>query len=225
MSRVAVVLPAAGAGTRMGGVHKPLLELSGVPVLAHCLRPFLERSDVEWVVIPLPAALHRRPPAWLLGDARVRTVAGGADRSDSVRRALAAVPREADVILVHDAARPLVSAPVIGRCIAAAAGGRSVLAAVPVTDTIQQVDDDGIVIGTPDRALLRAAQTPQAFPAGVLREAHDRAAADGVSATDDAGLVVRYGGIVHVVHGDVENLKVTTQLDMLLAAAILSTRT
>jgi 2-C-methyl-D-erythritol 4-phosphate cytidylyltransferase len=135
------------------------------------------------------------------------------------------VPRQADVILVHDAARPLVSAPVIGRCIAAAAAGRSALAAVPVTDTIQQVDDDGVVVRTPDRALLRAAQTPQAFPAGVLREAHDRAAADGVSATDDAGLVARYGGIVHVVDGEVENLKVTTQLDMLLAAAILSSRT
>jgi 2-C-methyl-D-erythritol 4-phosphate cytidylyltransferase len=111
--RVAVVIPAGGAGRRMGGVSKPLLELRGEPALAHCLRPFLERSDVHWIVVALPPELHDAPPGWLAGDARVRTVAGGAERGDSVRLGLAQVPAEADVVLVHDAARPLVSSAVV----------------------------------------------------------------------------------------------------------------
>lgn len=222
MSRVAVVVPAGGSGTRMGGVLKPLLDLAGEPVLARCLRPFLERTDVEWVVVALPPALHDEPPHFLRADPRVRTVAGGAERIDSVRRALAAVPAEADVVLVHDAARPLVSGDVIDRCIRAAAAGRSVLAAVAVTDTIQRVDERDAIVDTPDRARLRAAQTPQAFPAAVLRAAHARAEAEGLSATDDAGLVARMGETVHVVEGSHRNLKITTPVDLALAAALLA---
>jgi 2-C-methyl-D-erythritol 4-phosphate cytidylyltransferase len=221
MKRVAVIIPAGGAGSRMGGVRKPLLELCGEPLLARALRPFLERGDVHCIVVALPRELHESPPAWLAADPRVRTVEGGAERSDSVRNALAAVPADAEIILVHDAARPLVTAAIIERCVAAAAEGRSAVAAVPVVDTIKEVDDGGRVVGTPDRRRLWAAQTPQAFPAGVLRNAHRRAAADGVGATDDAALVDRYGGTVIVVAGAPENIKITTPADVALAETLL----
>jgi 2-C-methyl-D-erythritol 4-phosphate cytidylyltransferase len=221
MRRVAVVIPAGGAGRRMGGVTKPLLDLAGEPALARCLRPFLDRDDVHWIVVALPTELRDDPPAWLASDPRVSIVAGGAERSDSVRLGLEAVPADADIVLVHDGARPLVSADVIQRCVEAAVDGRSAIAAVPVSDTIKEVDEGGRIVSTPDRRTLWAAQTPQAFPAAVLRTAHARAAADGVAATDDAALVARYGGTVVVVEGAVENLKITTPSDVTLAEALL----
>lgn len=105
MTRAAVVVPAGGSGRRMGGVRKQFLELAGEPVLAHALRPFLAHPAVEWVVVALPESDLAEPPAWLTGlDPRVRLVAGGAERGDSVRHGLEAVPDEADVVLVHDAA-------------------------------------------------------------------------------------------------------------------------
>jgi 2-C-methyl-D-erythritol 4-phosphate cytidylyltransferase len=219
--RVAVVIPAGGAGRRMGGAVKPLVLLAGEPMLARCIRPFLARTDVEWVVVALPPALHAAPPAWLTVDPRVSTVAGGRERGDSVRHALAAVPGEADVVLVHDAARPLVSKAVIERCVRAAEAGVCAVAAVPVVDTIKTVDGDGVILGTPERGRLRAAQTPQAFPAAVLREACSRAAHDGLSATDDAALVAHYGARVITVDGEPENMKITTAADLVLAEALL----
>jgi 2-C-methyl-D-erythritol 4-phosphate cytidylyltransferase len=222
--RIAVVIPAGGTGLRMGGVSKPLLELSGHSLLERSIQPFLDRTDVHWIVIAMTADLAAAPPHWLMSDRRVDIVAGGAERGDSVRNALAAVPIEAEIILVHDAARPLVSADVIERCIVAAAGGRSAIAAVPVVDTIKEVDEGGRVVSTPDRRTLWAAQTPQAFPAEVLRNAHSRAAADRISTTDDAALVARYGGTVIVVEGAPENLKITTQSDLAVAEALLGRR-
>lgn len=222
MNRIAVVIPAGGAGRRMGGVRKTVLDVGGEPMLLRSMQPFLARADVHWLVVALPQELHDAPPDWLLSDVRVGTVAGGSERGDSVRNALAAVPPEADVILVHDAARPLVSASVIERCIAAAVNGRSAIAAIPVVDTIKEVDDGGRVEGTPDRRRLWSAQTPQAFPADVLRRAYERALADRVGATDDAALVARYGGTVIVVQGAPENLKVTTPADLVVAEALLA---
>ena len=217
-----MVIPAGGAGRRMGGATKPLLELAGRTILERSMDPFLERGDVHWVIVALPQGLAAAPPAWLMGDRRIDVVAGGAERGDSVRNALAAVPMEADIVLIHDAARPLVSAAVIERCINAAADGRSAIAAIRVVDTIKEVDEGGRVVSTPDRRMLWAAQTPQAFPAEVLRNAHARAASDGISATDDAALVARYGGTVMVVEGAPENFKVTTQADLTIAAALLA---
>jgi 2-C-methyl-D-erythritol 4-phosphate cytidylyltransferase len=224
MKSIAVIIPAGGSGSRMGAgpLPKPFLELGGEPLLGRCLTRFLERSDVRWVVVALPLELHESPPDWLLRDARVSTVVGGAERGHSVRNALAAVPAEADLVLVHDAARPLVSAAIIERCVQAAAAGVSAVAAMPVVDTIQEVDEDGTIVTTPDRRRLRAAQTPQAFPAAVLRAAHQRAAADGSVATDDAGLVARYGGSVRVVDGAPDNIKITTPADLVVAEALLA---
>jgi 2-C-methyl-D-erythritol 4-phosphate cytidylyltransferase len=205
----------------MGSVVKPLLELGGLPMLQRSIQPFLDRADVHWVIVALPAEIAARPPHWLMGDRRVDVIAGGAERGDSVRNALAAVPMDAEIVLVHDAARPLVSAEVIERCIAAAAEGRSAIAGVPIVDTIKEVDEDGRIVSTPDRRTLWAAQTPQAFPAEVLRDAHARATIDRISTTDDAALVARYGGTVMVVEGSTDNIKVTTPSDLAIAEELI----
>jgi 2-C-methyl-D-erythritol 4-phosphate cytidylyltransferase len=213
-------MAAGGAGRRMGGVRKQYLELAGEPLLLHALRPFLAQTSVEWVVVALPAD-DPEPPAWLAHlDARIRTVPGGVERGDSVRAGLEAVPEDADVVLVHDAARPLVRAAVIERAIAEAATGVGAVVSVPVADTIKVVAD-GVIAETADRSRLWQAQTPQAFPRAMIVDAYRRAAADGAAATDDAALVERYGGRVVVVEGDRSNLKVTTEADLAVAEALL----
>ncbi|HEX6937896.1 MAG TPA: 2-C-methyl-D-erythritol 4-phosphate cytidylyltransferase [Longimicrobiales bacterium] len=226
--RAAVVVAAGGAGRRMGGARKQYAELLGEPILLHSLRPFLAHPSVVRVVVALPAEDAAEPPAWLAElaarDARIALVAGGAERGDSVHRGLEAVPESVDVVLVHDAARPLVTRAVIERTLAAASGGVGAVAAVPVTDTLKQVGADGRIVGTPDRSVFQAAQTPQAFPRAMLLDAYRRAARDGVAATDDAALVERYGGKVVVVEGAPENIKVTRPIDLVVAEALLRAR-
>ena len=224
-ARAAVVMPAGGAGRRMGGTHKPFLLLDGEPLMQHTLRPFLAIAAIEWVVIALPAEIADEPPEWLARmDPRIRIVSGGSERGASVRNALLEVPPDADVVLIHDAARPLVSAAVIERALTAAARGLNAVAAVPVIDTIKEVDEGGRIVSTPDRRTLWAAQTPQAFPRAAIADAYARAARDGVTATDDAALIARYGGTVVVVEGEPENIKVTTPADLDVAAALLHRR-
>lgn len=223
--RAAVVLPAAGSGRRMGGAFKPLLELDGEPLLRHALRPFLTFDEIEQVVIAVPPELLQAPPAWLASvDDRVTLVAGGAERGDSVRHALAVLHETIDVVLVHDAARPLISTALIARLLRAAGDGRSVIAALPVTDTIQVVDERGRIVATPDRERLRAAQTPQVFPRAVLVDAYARAAAEGTAGTDDAALVARCGMEVDVIDGEADNIKVTTRADLEIASLLLRRR-
>ncbi len=223
--RVAVIVAAGGTGRRMGDVRKQYLELLGEPVLIRALRPFLRQPAVRWVVVALPPGDAAQPPAWLAGlDARVRVVAGGAERTDSVRAALAAVPEQAEIVLVHDAARPLVSEEVITRVLTAAAAGVAVVPVVPVEDTIKEVDDEGRVRATLERARLRRVQTPQAFPRALLVEAHRRALAEGLAATDDAALVERIGGTIVAVEGSSENLKITSAADLVVAEALLRAR-
>jgi 2-C-methyl-D-erythritol 4-phosphate cytidylyltransferase len=222
MTRTGVVVPAAGGGSRMGGRRKPFLELAGEPVLARALRPFLGHPTVEIIVVALPPDVVAEPPHWLSAlDPRIQLVVGGRERGDSVRAALDRLPPELDVIVVHDAARPLVSADIVVRAIEAAAGGVGAVVAVPVTDTIKEVDATGCIVATPDRSRLWAAQTPQAFPASMLRAAYARSVRDGVAATDDAALVTHYGGKVVVLPGEARNLKITAEIDLQLASILL----
>ena len=220
--RVAVVVPAGGAGLRMGGagVRKQYAELAGEPVLVRTLRPFLAHPEVEWVVVALPAEDAEDPPLEL-PDAVV-VVAGGRERGDSIRRGLAAVPEEADAVLIHDAARPLVPPVVVERVLRAIGPDTGAIAAVPVADTLKEVGADGEVARTVDRSRLWQAQTPQGFPRELVLEVYRRAEEDGVSATDDAALVERYGGRVVVVEGDARNLKITRPEDLRLAELLLA---
>jgi len=212
------VIVAGGSGRRVGGpVRKQYLEIDGVPVLLRAVRPFLDHPRIHQTVVVLPADDVEAPPPWLAG-LGVRIVAGGAERGDSVRNGLAALPDDVGLVLVHDGARPFVSRGVIDRVLKAAPLGA--IAAVPVTDTIKQVDEDGTIAGTPDRARLWQAQTPQGFPRAGLLRAYERAREDGVAATDDAALYERYVGPVRVVMGSYRNLKVTRPADLPVAEAL-----
>jgi 2-C-methyl-D-erythritol 4-phosphate cytidylyltransferase len=223
-ARVGVAVPAAGSGSRMGGVRKAFLELAGEPVLLHALRPFLADDRVVCVAVALAAEDASSPPAWLTQLApRVQVVPGGRTRSESVRAAIDALPSDLDVIAVHDAARPLVAPAVVSACVDLALSGLGAVAGYPAVDTMKRVEADHTVVGTPDRSTLWHAQTPQAFPAAVLRAAYADTEAEG---TDDAALVelAQPGVCVKMVDAGPSNFKVTRGEDVTLAEAILASR-
>lgn len=225
MTTVAVV-PAAGSGERLGaGTPKAFVNLGGKPLLVHVLGALQESGVVDHVVVAVPAGLTDEAKL-ILGGA-VQVVAGGADRTESVGLALAAAAAagEPDFVLVHDAARALTPPSLIARVVQALKSGHTaVVPGLPLADTIKAVDANGAVLGTPERAGLRAVQTPQGFHADVLRRAYDRAGA-GTAATDDASLVEQMGSPVQVVEGDPLAFKITTAIDLILAEAVLASRT
>lgn len=217
---------AAGQGTRMGGEHKQFRDLAGVPVLLRALRPFTSHPEVAAVVVAIPAGAMDAPPSWLSGlvGEGLRLVAGGRERCDSVGAALAALPGACRVVLVHDAARPLVSADTISAVIGVARSGAGAVAAIPVGDTLKAAADGPpphLVERTVPRTGLWRAQTPQGFPRELLQRAIAAAAADGVQGTDDAQLVERIGGRVVLVPDSPRNLKLTTPADFAIAEALL----
>ena len=218
---VGAVVAAGGRGERLGAATpKALVLLGGEPLVVHACRA-LRSAGVEDVVVAAPAD-NVEAVAQLLPDARV--VAGGSTRTESVRRALAELSSNVDIVLVHDAARALAPASLIRRVVDAVdAGADAVVPVVAVADTVKQVDRTGVVVATVDREMLRAVQTPQGFRRSVLARAHETAG-DVADATDDAGLVERIGVTVHTVSGAPEALKVTTRADLLLAEAMLRER-
>jgi 2-C-methyl-D-erythritol 4-phosphate cytidylyltransferase len=221
---VGVAVPAAGSGERMGGVRKAFLELAGEPTLRWALLPFLADPRIVRVAVALPPAEASSPPQWLTSlDARVVVVAGGRTRTESVRAAISALPDDVDVIAVHDAARPLVTSQVVARCLDLALEGFGAVAGCPAIDTLKVVGPDGSVRETPDRSSLWHAQTPQAFPAAILRAAYARPGAEG---TDDAALVERADSrtVIKMVDAGPTNLKVTRLMDVTVAEAILRGR-
>jgi 2-C-methyl-D-erythritol 4-phosphate cytidylyltransferase len=219
---VGVVLPAAGSGRRMGGARKPFLELAGVPVLLHAIRPFLNHPRVTAVRVALSADDAAHPPSWLLDeDPRVRVVVGGDTRAASVLAALESLPGGVEVVLVHDGARPLVDRGTIDRCLAGITTEQGAVAALPVTDTLKEVSPARMVEGTPERRRFWAAQTPQGFPLPLLLAAYRRGT-EGL--TDDASAVEREGGRIVVTEGSPANLKVTLPGDLELAEHWLSLR-
>lgn len=237
---VVAVLTAAGSGTRLGHLlPKALVTVGGVPLVVHAARSLLAAGGVTSSG-PRVSALVVTAPAdrvaeftTLLDDAElgvpVRVVPGSSTRQASVAAGLAAVPADATVVLVHDAARALVPAATVERVVAAVrAGHPAVVPAVPVTDTLTRVGPDGSAAGTVPRADLRAVQTPQGFDRATLERAHAEAQASGAdeasAATDDAGLVERLGLPVHVVEGHDDAFKVTTARDLALAETVLAAR-
>lgn len=215
------LVPAAGRGVRLAaGVPKAFARLRGRPLLSHAVDGLLGSGCVDRVVVAVGAgdgSLAEAAIAQTAAAHRVHLVTGGAQRSDSVRAALDAVT-DAEVVLVHDAARCLVPPSVIRAVVEAVrAGHRAVVPVLPVTDTVKQVDDEGVVLVTVDRAALRIVQTPQGFDPGLLRQAY--AAADG-AVTDDAGLVERLGEAVATVPGHPHAFKITTAVDLTVAEAL-----
>lgn len=236
--RCAAVIPAAGRGVRLGpGAPKALRALGGTPMLVHAVRALARARAVSLVVVVGPPDEAAQVRTLLddhleyLDSTEVVVVPGGDTRQDSVRLGLAALPDDVGVVLVHDAARPLVPVDTVEAVAAAVrAGAPAVVPALPVTDTVKQVvpgtEPGGPepVVATPDRAVLRAVQTPQGFDRRVLTEAHEQAPAVGDGATDDAGMVERLGVEVVLVPGHEEAFKVTRPLDMVLAEAVLARR-
>ncbi|MEU1626901.1 2-C-methyl-D-erythritol 4-phosphate cytidylyltransferase [Streptomyces sp. NPDC020096] len=233
---VAAVIPAAGRGVRLGpGAPKALRTLGGIPILVHAVRALIRAREVSLVVVVAPADgvaevrglldSHGLPES-----KEIRVVAGGDTRQDSVRLGLAALPDDVDVVLVHDAARPLVPVETVDAVAAAVrAGAPAVVPALPLADTVKEVapapgGGPEPVVGTPERARLRAVQTPQGFRRDVLVEAHEKIASNGEGATDDAGMVERLGVEVVVVPGHEEAFKITRPLDLVLAEAVLARR-
>lgn len=215
------VVPAAGAGRRLAaGVPKAFFRLGGHTLVERAVAGMRESGVVDRVVIAVPPDRTDQAKLILGGnDGDVVVVAGGSSRAESVRLALAAIG-EAEMVLVHDAARPLTPPALIVRVVEALGSGHSaVIPALPVSDTIKAVDANGVVLGTPERDGLRAVQTPQGFATELLLRAYQRAGT-GAEFTDDAAMVENIGGQVQVVEGDPLAFKITNRLDLMLAEAI-----
>jgi 2-C-methyl-D-erythritol 4-phosphate cytidylyltransferase len=227
MSRIACILPAAGLGTRMGAeTPKQFLELDGVPIVLFTLRRLAACEAItDFFIATRPedvASLEERIAREKLGRP-VKVLRGGGTRQESVANALAAVPQDAEIILVHDAVRPFVTREQVERVIAQARERGAAILGIPAMDTVKEVkraslpEDVARITGTIPRELVVLAQTPQGFKAALLREAFERAQRDGVNASDEAGLVERLGHEVYVVHGSERNIKITRPADMDLA--------
>ncbi len=225
MSTVAAIIVAAGPGTRLGaGLPKAFVELAGIPLVVRSLRALLRAPSIAAVVVAVPPASveQARTVIGLHGPWRcpVALIAGGAARQASVRNGVDALG-PAELIAIHDAARPFVSSDVVEAAIAAAAQHGAAIVAAPATDTVKQVHPDGWIELTPPRERLWLAQTPQVFRADLIRTAHARAAESG-DATDDAMLVEQLGARVYVVPGNPENRKITTPDDLRWAEWLLA---
>lgn len=220
MSGTVAVVPAAGAGMRLGaGVPKAFFLLGGQTLVERAVAGLRESGVVDEIVVAVPP--DRTDEAKLILGRTATVVAGGAHRVDSVRLALESTG-EPDFVLVHDAARPLTPPALVVRVVEALKSGhRAVVPALPVTDTIKAVDANGTVLGTPERDGLRAVQTPQGFATDLLLRAFEAAGA-GTQFTDDASIVEHVGAQVQVVDGDPLAFKITTKLDALLAEAVVS---
>ncbi|WP_204801524.1 2-C-methyl-D-erythritol 4-phosphate cytidylyltransferase [Mycobacterium riyadhense] len=217
---VVAIVPAAGSGERLAaGLPKAFRQLDGQTLVERAVQGLLDSGVVDTVVVAVPA--DRTDEAKLILGSKATIVAGGANRTESVSRALAALSGSSapEFVLVHDAARPLTPPALIARVVdGLRSGSAAVVPALPVSDTIKAVDANGVVLGTPERAGLRAVQTPQGFATDLLLRAYQRA--DTAEFTDDASLVEHIGAQVQVVDGDPLAFKITTQLDLLLAQAI-----
>jgi 2-C-methyl-D-erythritol 4-phosphate cytidylyltransferase len=215
---IAAIIVAAGSGERLAaGVPKAMVALHGQPLFGWALAAFASHPEVDSVIIVAPATAL--PEVRIAAEGRALVVAGGPTRQESVRLGVAALSDDVDLVLVHDAARPFISAEVISAVVKTLRDGAdAVIPVLPVTDTIKRVDVDGVVAETIDRSELRVVQTPQGFRRAVLEESHWSAVEAGqADSTDDAGMAERLGHQVHTVAGSPMSFKITTRYDLELA--------
>ncbi len=214
MNGASAVIVAGGSGERLGS-PKQFLPLGGIPLLLWSVRTIAAHRGIDEIVVVLPVEYATDPPEWLKHES-VRCCVGGGTRRQSAGAGVMEVDAGAELILIHDAARPFVSAGVIDRVLEAAADVGAALPILPVVDTIKRAQG-GRVTGTVERSGLGRAQTPQAFEAGLIRELHSRASEVGSPASDDVALCEAQGRPVATVEGDPWNLKITTPADLALA--------
>lgn len=221
---VVAIVPAAGSGERLAvGVPKAFYQLDGQTLIERAVDGLLDSGVVDTVVVAVPA--DRTDEARQILGHRAMIVAGGSNRTDTVNLALTVLSgtAEPEFVLVHDAARALTPPALVARVVEALRDGyAAVVPVLPLSDTIKAVDANGVVLGTPERAGLRAVQTPQGFTTDLLLRSYQRGSLDlpATEYTDDASLVEHIGGQVQVVDGDPLAFKITTKLDLLLAQAI-----
>lgn len=228
MKTVAIIV-AAGEGKRLGQTEpKAYVPLGGRPLLLRTLDRFCASRHVGDLIVVAGAAelarceaLLREEPA--LKGRRWTVQSGGATRQQSVRRGLSRVAAETELVAIHDAARPFVSSGLIDRCVEAAYKRGAAVAGLPARDTVKIVSAERWVQSTPERSSLWEIQTPQVFSAPIIRQAHERAAAEGIEATDDAALVERIGSPVYVIEGERTNFKITLAEDLVFAEALIRT--
>jgi 2-C-methyl-D-erythritol 4-phosphate cytidylyltransferase len=220
------VVVAAGRGTRMASAdNKPYMQLAGRTVLAYSLDAFETCASIHAIVIVVAPGEEDRAAEVVRheGFRKVRAIVpGGIERQDSVYEGLSVLSTEG--VLVHDAARPLITAAQIEQCCRSAEEHGASALAVPVKDTIKIADENGFIVATPERRTLWSVQTPQAFLRLELMQAHEQAREEGAAATDDAMLLERLGRKVAIVEGDYSNLKITTPEDLPIAALLLARR-
>jgi 2-C-methyl-D-erythritol 4-phosphate cytidylyltransferase len=226
----AVIVAAAGRGERLGsGVPKAMQLLAGESLVVHAVRSVAAAQQISYVIVAAPPndvdSVRAQCRTFLTGPV-ITVVPGGPTRLQSVAAALDAVPDDVDVVLVHDAARPLAPPALVDAVVAAVrAGHDAVVPGIPLADTVKQVDASGAVVATPNRSSLRAIQTPQGFRRTVLARAHAAAqTTDVVDVTDDAALVERLSETVYVIPGHPEAFKITRPLDLVFAEALLAAR-
>jgi 2-C-methyl-D-erythritol 4-phosphate cytidylyltransferase len=218
-----VIIVAAGSGTRTGSSElKQFRWVAGKPMLLHSLQTFQSRKDVAMVVCVLPRNHVGDPPPWIFQcDAdRLLLSVGGRHRTESVANGLEDLPPECEIVIVHDAARPLVSGETISRVIEQARAGNVAVAALPVTDTLKRVDSQNKVVITVERSGLWRAQTPQGFPRKILEQAHRDAREVSRTAHDDAALCEHLDVQIVVVEGSERAAKITTESDFALVEAL-----
>lgn len=221
------VIVAAGASRRMGGVDKIMAELGGQCVIARTIRAFEESECIDEIIVvtrrDLIAPIRQQIDTY--GFTKVsQVIEGGETRIESVCNGLQAVRKDAVLAAIQDGARPLVSARIIQETVSRAQRCHAAAPAIPIKDTIKQIDQTSRVVGTPDRDTLRAVQTPQVFDRDLLLAAWEKAKADGTPYTDDCGAMEGLGVPVYLTEGSEENLKITTPLDLILAEEILRRR-
>jgi len=227
--QLSVIIPAAGLGRRMGDIKKPYLDLAGKPILAHTLMVFQRCPLVDKiVVVAAPGDEQACVQNVIIPygiDKANQVVAGGETRQESVFNGLQKVSADTDMVMVHDCARPFVTADMIQNTLDAASECGAATVAVPVKDTIKAADDDSFVVSTLDRQRLWSIQTPQTFRYDLLLRAHLQAREKNIQATDDASLIEELGDHrVKLVMGDYQNIKITTPGDLTIASVILESR-
>lgn len=229
MQKLIAVIPAAGAGKRLGlGINKAFAMLRGAPLIVHCLAMLAETNLITRAIVVLAPAevdegrlLLERYQQQFFSNLPFAVVAGGKERQDSVANALRTIDEIEGYVAVHDGARPFAGKEVFERTLAAAVKYGAAIAAVPVKDTIKVVDEQGMVVATPERKTLQAVQTPQIFELGLLKKAYAYLEQHPAAVTDDASVVELSGNGVAVALGRYENIKVTTPEDLVFAENLL----
>jgi len=227
--RTVAIIPAAGSGNRMNrDVSKQYLTLAGKPILVCTLEVFEACPLVDALLVVVPSQDLESVRTDILAPWNLKKVAGiipgGKERQDSVRAGIEALAGDTELVIIHDAVRPFITAGLIENCIRAAEEEGAATVGVPAKDTVKEVGPDGRILRTCDRSLLWLTQTPQAFRRDIIESAHRAAVRDGFRGTDDTSLVERLGIAVRMIRGDYGNIKITTPEDLILAEALLAAR-